>query len=154
MFTCLNTATQDNSVVLSSADDILDSKSQLKDANVENKLIMNGVTYAKFFEAAKKSKSCEFNLKESDQDTRAPRAGVVYLPGKKKAHISVVNTCPSNLMYLLPAEAQEVGCIPIRQDMTVIPFDRPEALQYGWVFYEEIGMFIRHDKPIKRFEIE
>ena len=32
--------------------------------------------------------------------------------------------------------------MPIRQDIQVIPADKPELLRLGWVVYEEIGIAV------------
>lgn len=46
-----------------------------------------------------------------------------------------------------------VGAFPIRQDITVLPADNPQALRLGWVIYEEVGIVIVNDYSISKIEI-
>lgn len=54
------------------------------------------------------------------------------------ADILISKKVPLNTVYVL-ADPEFVGVMPIRQDIQVIPADKPESLRLGWVIYEEIG---------------
>ena len=43
--------------------------------------------------------------------------------------------------------------MPIRQDVQVIPADKPEELRLGWVIYEEIGLAIVNSMSIAKIKI-
>ena len=49
------------------------------------------------------------------------------------ADILLSKKCPTDTVYVL-ADPEFVGVMPIRQDIQVIPADRPEELRLGWVF--------------------
>ncbi|KKK85465.1 hypothetical protein LCGC14_2773020, partial [marine sediment metagenome] len=46
------------------------------------------------------------------------------------------------------AEPEYVGVMPIRQDINVIPADKPEKLRIGFVVYEEIGMSVINPRSV------
>ena len=43
--------------------------------------------------------------------------------------------------------------MPIRQDIQVLPADRPEALRLGWVIYEEIGCAVVNSMAVSKITI-
>lgn len=43
--------------------------------------------------------------------------------------------------------------MPIRQDVQVIPADKPELLRLGWVVYEEIGLAVVNPLAVAKIEI-
>jgi hypothetical protein len=51
------------------------------------------------------------------------------------------------------AEPEYVGVLPIRQDVNVIPADKPSKLRIGFVCYEEIGMGVLNPRSISRLNI-
>ena len=57
------------------------------------------------------------------------------------ADILISKKVPVGTVYVL-ADPEFVGVMPIRQDIQVIPADKPEELRLGWVIYEEIGLAV------------
>ena len=57
------------------------------------------------------------------------------------ADILISKKCPLDTVYVL-ADPEFVGVMPIRQDVQVIPADKPELLRVGWIVYEEIGLSV------------
>lgn len=51
------------------------------------------------------------------------------------------------------AEPEYVGVLPIRQDVNVIPADKPEKLRIGFVVYEEIGIGVVNARALSRINI-
>ena len=47
----------------------------------------------------------------------------------------------ADTVYVL-ADPEFVGVMPVRQDIQVIPADKPEMLRVGWIVYEEIGLSV------------
>jgi hypothetical protein len=54
---------------------------------------------------------------------------------------------------LITAPAEFVGVMPIRQEITVIPADKPSRLRLGWVVYEELGISIVNPKGISKISV-
>ena len=50
------------------------------------------------------------------------------------ADILISKKVPLDTVYVL-ADPEFVGVMPIRQDIQVIPADKPELLRLGWVNY-------------------
>lgn len=69
------------------------------------------------------------------------------------ADILISKKVPQNAVYVL-ADPEFVGVMPIRQDIQVIPADKPEELRLGWVIYEEIGLAIVNSMSIAKIEIK
>ena len=44
--------------------------------------------------------------------------------------------------------------MPIRQDVNVIPADRPENLRLGWVIFEEIGCAVVNSMSCAKITIQ
>ena len=63
------------------------------------------------------------------------------------ADILVSKVCPPDRVYIL-AEPEFVGVMPVRQEVNVIPADKPEKLRLGWVVYEEIGVAIVNPRGV------
>lgn len=63
------------------------------------------------------------------------------------ADILVSKVCPPDRIYVL-AEPEFVGVMPVRQEVNVIPADKPERLRLGWVVYEEIGVAIVNPRGV------
>jgi hypothetical protein len=59
---------------------------------------------------------------------------------------------PRGTVYCL-AEPEFVGVMPIRQDVNVIPADKPSKLRLGWVCYEEIGVGIVNARAVARINV-
>jgi hypothetical protein len=57
------------------------------------------------------------------------------------ADILISKKVPVGEVFIL-ADPEFVGVMPIRQDIQVIPADKPEELRLGWVIYEEIGLAV------------
>ena len=57
------------------------------------------------------------------------------------ADLLISKKCPIGSVYIL-ADPEFVGVMPIRQDIQVIPADKPQELRLGWVIYEEIGLAV------------
>lgn len=68
------------------------------------------------------------------------------------ADILISKKCPTNTVYVL-ADPEFVGVMPIRQDIQVIPADKPEELRLGWVIYEEIGLAVVNSMSIAKITI-
>lgn len=54
------------------------------------------------------------------------------------ADILISKKVPLDTVYVC-ADPEFLGVMPIRQDIQVIPADKPEQLRLGWVVYEEIN---------------
>lgn len=57
------------------------------------------------------------------------------------ADILISKKVPLDTVYVL-ADPEFVGVMPVRQDIQVIPADKPEMLRVGWIVYEEIGLSV------------
>jgi len=68
------------------------------------------------------------------------------------ADILISKKVPLNTVYVL-ADPEFVGVMPIRQDIQVIPADKPEELRLGWVIYEEIGLAVVNGMAIAKITI-
>lgn len=68
------------------------------------------------------------------------------------ADILVSKKVPANTVYVL-ADPEFVGVMPIRQDIQVIPADKPEELRLGWVIYEELGLAVVNALAISKITI-
>lgn len=68
------------------------------------------------------------------------------------ADILISKKVPMNTVYVL-ADPEFVGVMPIRQDVQVIPADKPEELRLGWVIYEEIGLAVVNSLAIAKITI-
>lgn len=68
------------------------------------------------------------------------------------ADILVSKKCPMDKVFVL-ADPEFVGVMPIRQDIQVIPADKPEALRLGWVVYEEIGAAVVNNMAIAMIDL-
>jgi hypothetical protein len=66
--------------------------------------------------------------------------------------ILLSNLVPDNSV-LVAAPAEFVGVMPVRQEITVIPADKPSRLRLGWVVYEEIGLCIVNPKGIAKISV-
>jgi len=55
-------------------------------------------------------------------------------------------------VYVL-AEPEYVGVMPIRQDLNVIPADKPEKLRLGYVVFEEVGVSVVNARAVARISI-
>jgi len=51
------------------------------------------------------------------------------------------------------AEPEFTGVMPIRQDVNVIPADKPERLRLGWVVYEELGIAVVNPRAVSRINV-
>jgi hypothetical protein len=69
------------------------------------------------------------------------------------ADILISKKVPENTVFVL-ADPEFVGVMPIRQDIQVIPADKPEELRLGWVIYEEIGLAIVNSMAISKITIQ
>ena len=69
------------------------------------------------------------------------------------ADILISKKVPLNTVYVL-ADPEFVGVMPIRQDIQVIPADKPEELRVGWVVYEEIGMSVVNGMSVAKITIK
>jgi hypothetical protein len=66
--------------------------------------------------------------------------------------ILISNLVPdSSVLVLAPAEF--VGVMPVRQEITVIPADKPSRLRLGWVVYEELGIAVVNPKGISKISV-
>ena len=54
---------------------------------------------------------------------------------------------------LVIASPDTVGCLPIRQEITVLPADDPKKLRLGWIIYEEIGIVVINDYAVAQIQI-
>jgi hypothetical protein len=70
----------------------------------------------------------------------------------KDAEISVSHRVPEGSIYFL-APAEDLGVMPIRQGITVLPADDPQNLRLGWIIYEEIGACVLYDYAIAKIEV-
>lgn len=68
------------------------------------------------------------------------------------ANIFISKKVPIDTVYVL-ADPEFVGVMPIRQDIQVIPADKPEELRLGWVIYEEVGFAVLNDLAVAKIEI-
>lgn len=68
------------------------------------------------------------------------------------ADILISKKVPMNTVYVL-ADPEFVGVMPIRQDIQVIPADKPEELRLGWVIYEEIGLSVVNSLAVSKISI-
>ena len=68
------------------------------------------------------------------------------------ADILISKKVPQDTVYVL-ADPEFVGVMPIRQDIQVIPADKPEELRLGWVIYEEIGLAVVNPLGIAKINI-
>jgi hypothetical protein len=68
------------------------------------------------------------------------------------ADILVSKMCPGNKVFVL-ADPEFVGVMPIRQDIQVIPADKPENLRLGWVIYEEIGVAVVNAMAVSMIDL-
>ena len=68
------------------------------------------------------------------------------------ADILISNLVPDNKVLVM-APAEFVGVMPVRQEITVIPADKPSRLRLGWVIYEEIGLTVVNPKGIARIDV-
>ena len=69
------------------------------------------------------------------------------------ADILISKKIPLNTVYVL-ADPEFVGVMPIRQDINVIPADRPEDLRLGWVVYEEIGCAVVNSMAVAKITVQ
>ena len=69
------------------------------------------------------------------------------------AEILISKKVPLNTVYVL-ADPEFVGVMPIRQDLNVIPADKPEELRIGWIVYEEIGMSVVNSQGVAKINIQ
>jgi hypothetical protein len=65
------------------------------------------------------------------------------------ADILISNLIPDNAVLVL-APAEYVGVMPVRQEVTVIPADKPSRLRLGWVIYEDCGFCVVNPKGISK----
>lgn len=68
------------------------------------------------------------------------------------ADILISKKVPANTVYVL-ADPEFVGVMPIRQDIQVIPADKPEELRLGWVIYEEVGLAVVNSLAIAKISV-
>lgn len=68
------------------------------------------------------------------------------------ADILISKKVPMDTVYVL-ADPEFVGVMPIRQDIQVIPADKPEELRLGWVIYEEIGLAVVNDMAVSKIHL-
>lgn len=66
--------------------------------------------------------------------------------------ILVSKMIPRGTVYLL-AEPEFLGVMPLRQDVNVIPADKPSRLRLGWVVYEELGVGIVNTRAIAKITV-
>lgn len=59
---------------------------------------------------------------------------------------------PRGTVYCV-AEPEFLGVMPIRQDINVIPADKPSRLRLGWIVYEEIGIGIVNTRAISKISV-
>ena len=69
------------------------------------------------------------------------------------ADLLISKKVPLNTVYVL-ADPEFVGVMPIRQDIQVIPADKPENLRLGWVVYEEIGVSVVNSMACAKIVIQ
>lgn len=51
------------------------------------------------------------------------------------------------------SEPEFVGVIPVRQDVNVIPADKPEKMRLGFVCYEELGFAVTNPRGVARVRL-
>lgn len=68
------------------------------------------------------------------------------------ADILISKKVPMDTVFIL-ADPEFVGVMPIRQDIQVIPADKPEELRLGWVIYEEIGLAVVNAMAVSKISI-
>lgn len=68
------------------------------------------------------------------------------------ADILISKKVPVGTVYVL-ADPEFVGVMPIRQDIQVIPADKPEELRLGWVIYEEIGLAVVNGLAVAKIQV-
>jgi hypothetical protein len=66
--------------------------------------------------------------------------------------ILVSKMVPRGRVYVL-AEPEYLGVMPIRQDINVIPADKPEKLRIGFVVYEEIGVSVVNARAVAKINV-
>jgi hypothetical protein len=66
--------------------------------------------------------------------------------------ILVSKVVPRGTIWVI-AEPEFTGVIPIRQDVNVIPADKPERLRLGWVVYEELGIAVVNPRAVSRINV-
>ncbi len=66
--------------------------------------------------------------------------------------ILVSKMIPSGTVYCV-SEPEFFGVMPIRQDVNVIPADKPSRLRLGWVVYEEIGVGIVNARACSKITV-
>lgn len=66
--------------------------------------------------------------------------------------ILVSKMVPRGQVYIL-AEPEYVGVMPIRQDLNIIPADKPEKLRIGFVVFEEVGMAVVNGRSVARISV-
>lgn len=69
------------------------------------------------------------------------------------ADILISKKVPADTVYVL-ADPEFVGVMPIRQDIQVIPADKPEELRLGWVIYEEIGLGVVNAMAVAKISLK
>ena len=65
------------------------------------------------------------------------------------AQFFVTRRIPPGEIYLT-SESQNVGVLPIRRDITVLPADNPAQMTIGWSIYETIGMACFNPQSVVR----
>lgn len=68
------------------------------------------------------------------------------------ADILISKKVPMGVVYVM-ADPEFVGVMPIRQDIQVIPADKPEELRLGWVIYEELGLAVVNSLAIAKITV-
>ena len=68
------------------------------------------------------------------------------------ADILISNLIPNNDV-LVTAPAEFVGMMPIRQEVTVIPADKPSRLRLGWVVYTNLGICVANPKGVSKITV-
>ena len=66
--------------------------------------------------------------------------------------ILVSKVVPRGTIWVI-AEPEFTGVIPVRQDVNVIPADKPERLRLGWVVYEELGVAVVNPRATSRIKV-
>ena len=69
------------------------------------------------------------------------------------ADILISKKCPMDKVFVL-ADPEFVGVMPIRQDIQVIPADKPENLRLGWIIYEEIGVAVVNNMGVAMIDLD
>ncbi|CAK9251731.1 unnamed protein product [Sphagnum jensenii] len=68
------------------------------------------------------------------------------------SELLISNLVPDNSVLVL-APAEFVGVMPVRQEITVIPADKPSRLRLGWVVYQEIGVAVVNPKGVSKITV-